>query len=64
MGVALLSPSSTGKMQPFDAGIIAAVMRRYKRRLFLRVFEKLEARVQCIYDVDVLMAICWKDTEW
>lgn len=63
MRVAFLPPITTSKMRPFDAGVIACVTRRCKSRLFLRVFESFEARVKSFYNVDILTAIRWTETE-
>lgn len=62
--VEFLPPNSTSKVQPLDAGIIAWVKAKYKRRLLLRVFENLEARSKRIYSVDVLTAMRWAEREW
>lgn len=62
--VEFLPPNTTSKVQPLDAGIIAWVKRRYKRRLLLRVFENIEANAKSIYNVDVLTAIRWTEREW
>lgn len=62
--VEFLPPNTTSKIQPLDAGIIAWVKAKYKRRLLLRVFENLESSKKSIYNVDVLTAIRWTEQEW
>lgn len=62
--IEFLPPNTTSKVQPLDAGIIALVKRKYKRRLLLRIFENIEARQKYIYNVHVLNAIKWTYEEW
>lgn len=62
--VEFLPPNTTSRVQPLDAGIIAWVKAKYKRRLLLRVFENLEALSKNVYSVDVLTAIRWTEREW
>lgn len=62
--VIFLPPNTTSKIQPLDAGIIAWVKRRYRRRLLFRVFENIECGKKSIYNVDILTAIRWTYDEW
>lgn len=62
--ILFLPPNTTSKIQPLDAGIIAWVKRRYRRRLLFRVFENIESSKKSIYNVDILTAIRWAYEEW
>lgn len=62
--VIFLPPNTTSKVQPLDAGIIAWVKRRYRRRLLFRVFENIESGKNSIYNVDIITAIRWTYDEW
>lgn len=62
--VIFLPPNTTSRIQPLDAGIIAWVKRRYRRRLLFRVFENIESGKKSIYNVDILTAIRWAYEEW
>ncbi len=43
--VRFLSPKATSKMQPMEAGIIAAIKRRYRRKQLLNAFDVLDCNV-------------------
>lgn len=62
--IEFLPPNAISMVQPLDAGIIAWVKRRYKRRLLFCIFENIEAGQKSIYNVDVLTAIRWTYEEW
>lgn len=62
--VEYLPPNTTSKVQPLDAGVIAWVKRKYKRRLLLRVFDNIDMGRKSIYNVDILTAIRWTGEEW
>lgn len=62
--VEFLPPNTTSMVQPMDAGIIAWVKAKYKRRLLFRVFENIEMGKKSIYNVDILTAIRWTCAEW
>lgn len=64
MRIEFLSPNSTSKVQPLDAGIITWVKAKFRRRLLFRVFDKIDAAKKFIYNEDVLMAIRWTTEEW
>eukprot|EP00171_Calliarthron_tuberculosum_P004123 IDg4123t1 len=62
--VDFLPPNTTSKVQPLDAGIIAWIKAKYKRRLLLRVFDNIDMGRKSIYNVDILCAMRWTDFEW
>lgn len=62
--VEFLPPNTTSKVQPLDAGVIAWVKAKYKRRLLFRVFDNIDMGRKCIYNVDVLCALRWAEEEW
>lgn len=62
--VIFLPPNTTSRIQPLDAGIIAWVRRRYRRRLLFGVFENIESGKKSIYNGDILTAIRWAYEEW
>lgn len=62
--VEFLPPNTTSKVQPLDAGIIAWVKNRYRRRLLMRVFDNIDMGRKSIYNVDVLTAMRWVSEEW
>lgn len=57
--VKFLPPDTTRKMQPLDAGIIAWVKTRYKRRVLFSVFENLDVEKKSINNVDILTDLRW-----
>lgn len=62
--VEFLPPNATSKVQPLDAGIIAWVKGKYKRRLLFRVFDNIDMGSKSIYNVDILCAMRWTQEEW
>lgn len=62
--VVFLPPNCTSKIQPMDAGIIAALKLRYKRMHMERALDNLDAEVKNIYKVDVLTAMRWFKRAW
>lgn len=62
--VEFLPPNTTSKVQPLDAGIIAWVKSRFRRRLLFRVFDNIDAGKKSIYNIDILTAMRWTVEEW
>ena len=62
--VEFLPPNKTSKVKPLDAGIIAWVKNKYRRRLLMRVFDNIDMGRKSIYNVDVLTAMRWVTEEW
>ena len=62
--VYFLPPNTTSQVQPLDAGVIAALKAKFRRRMMFRVFENMEVGNQSIYNIDVLTAIRWIMAEW
>ncbi|GMF34036.1 unnamed protein product [Phytophthora fragariaefolia] len=59
--VVFLPPNTTSKLQRLDAGIIAALKRRYRHRQLEQALDKEEEGiVRDIYDVDQLQAMRWR----
>ena len=59
--IVYLPPDCTSRVQPMDAGVIAALKLRYKKLHMDRALDNLEADVKKIYKVDVLTAMrCFK----
>lgn len=58
-----LHPNGTSSMQSLDAGMIAQVKNKYRRRLMLQIFENIDTGRKSIYNVDVLTAILWISEE-
>ncbi|OWZ09130.1 CENPB protein Homeodomainlike [Phytophthora megakarya] len=60
-----LSPITTSKLQPLDAGIIGALKRRYRRRQLQHALGKEEVGIdRDIYAVDQLLAMKWVKSCW
>ncbi|POM70175.1 LOW QUALITY PROTEIN: Hypothetical protein PHPALM_13429 [Phytophthora palmivora] len=58
--VLYLPPNTTSKLQPLDAGIIAALKMRYRHRQLQAALDKEEEGIQRdIYAVDQLTAMKW-----
>lgn len=57
-------PNCTSIIQPMDAGIIAALKLRYKRRHMERALENMEVQTKHVYKVDVLTAMKWFKSAW
>lgn len=62
--VAFLPPNTTSKLQPLDAGIIAAMKVRYRRRQMERAVDLLDVGDMDIYKNDILTAMNWLTTIW
>jgi len=62
--VVMLPPNSTSKIQPMDAGIIAAFKKRYRRSQLYRALDLEEAGSDDIYKVDQLQAMKWAVAAW
>lgn len=57
-------PKCTSIVQPMDAGIIAALKLRYKRRHMERALENMEVQTEDVYKVDILTAMTWFKSAW
>lgn len=55
--VVFLPPNTTSKLQPLDAGIIAALKTRYRKWQYERALDCVDASVENIYHVDQLSAM-------
>ena len=62
--VLMLPPNTTSKIQPMDAGIIAAFKRRYRRFQLRDAIDKDEHGIRDIYKVDQLRAMRWALAAW
>lgn len=62
--IIFLPPNCTSKVQPCDAGIIAALKLRYKSMHMERALENSDVNVKNIYKVDVLTAMRWFKRAW
>lgn len=62
--VLFLPPNTTSKLQPMDAGIIAAFKRRYRRLYIQRAVEIEEAGGTNLYKVDLLTAMQCAKASW
>jgi hypothetical protein len=60
----MLPPNTTSKIQPMDAGIIAAFKRRYRNFQLQDAIDKDEAGASDIYKVDQLSAMRWCKRAW
>lgn len=66
--VMFLPPNTTSKVQPMDAGIIAAMKMKYRRYQMERALDMSETNVRDIYKLDVLTAMrtfkeVWKEID-
>ena len=59
-----LPPNATSKIQPMDAGIIAAFKRRYRRYQLQDALDRDEQGDTDIYNVDQLTAMRWSKAAW
>ncbi|KAG5463055.1 MAG: DDE superfamily endonuclease-domain-containing protein, partial [Olpidium bornovanus] len=59
-----LLPNTTSKIQPMDAGIIAAFKRRYRRYHLQNAIDKDERGKTKIYAADQLTAMQWSIAAW
>lgn len=65
--VAFLPPNTTSKLQPLDAGIIAAMKVRYRRRQMERAVDLLDVGdmdIYKIYKINILTAMRWLTNIW
>lgn len=62
--VFFLPPNTTSHLQPLDAGIIAALKSKFRRRILFRVFDNIDSGKKSIYNVDQLTAMRWVGEEW
>lgn len=62
--VIFLPPNTTSKLQPMDAGIIAAMKLRYRKLQMERAVDLLDVNVKDIYKVDQLTAMWWMVNVW
>ncbi|BFI29838.1 hypothetical protein MPTK2_3g06440 [Marchantia polymorpha subsp. ruderalis] len=62
--VLLLPPNTTSKLQPMDAGIIAAFKRRYRRLYIRRAIDIEEAGVTDLYKLNQLTTMDWAKAAW
>ncbi len=60
----MLPPNTTSKIQPMDAGIIAAFKRRYRRFQLHDALDKDAEGEADIYHVDQLTAMKWYEAAW
>lgn len=59
-----LPPNTTSHIQPMDAGIIAAVKAKFRRRLLFRTFDNIDTAAKAIYNLDILTAMRWVEEAW
>jgi hypothetical protein len=62
--VHMLPPNTTSKLQPMDAGIIAAFKRKYRHRHMSNAVDRFENGQTDIYKVDQLSAMKWSIEDW
>lgn len=62
--VHFLPPNATSHIQPLDAGIIATLKAKYRRRVMFRIFDNIDVGAKSVYNVDVLTAMRWVKNEW
>lgn len=60
----LLPSNISSKIHPLDAGIIAKVNNKYRRRLLLRVFDNTNIGLKSIYNVGFLTTLRWVTEKW
>lgn len=64
VAVHFLPPNTTARLQPLDAGIIAAFKSGYRKRQLRRAIELDEAGQTNLYKIDVLTAMRWAVQSW
>lgn len=62
--VVFLPPNCTSKIQPMDAGIIAALKLRYKRMQMDYALDRIDLDAKDVYKVDLLTAMRWFKRAW
>lgn len=62
--IQFLPPNTTSKLQPLDAGIIAAMKTRYRVLQMERALDLVDENVRNIYKVDILTAMRWVKRVW
>lgn len=62
--VHFLPANTTSKLQPLDAGIIAAFKRHYRRFQLLNALSRDESGERDIYKIDQLQAMRWVNAAW
>uniref|UniRef100_A0AAV1T6V0 DDE-1 domain-containing protein n=1 Tax=Peronospora matthiolae TaxID=2874970 RepID=A0AAV1T6V0_9STRA len=62
--VQVLPPNTTSKVQPIDAGIIAAFKRHYRRLHLQNALDRDERGETNLYKVDQLTAMRWSLASW
>jgi hypothetical protein len=62
--VVFLPPNTTSKIQPMDAGIIAAFKRRYRKLHLQSAIDREECGEAELYKVDQLTAMRWCRAAW
>lgn len=62
--VSFLPPNTTSRLQPLDAGIIAALKMRYRKKQMEYAVDQLDVGATDIYKVDILLAMRWLSIAW
>jgi hypothetical protein len=62
--VTFLPPNTTSRIQPMDAGIIAAFKKRYRSFHLSHAIDRDAAGEKLIYKVDILKAMKWAKAAW
>lgn len=62
--VHFLPPNSTSRLQPLDAGIIAALKVRYRSQQYEHALDRMDVNLKDIYKVDQLTAMRWVKDIW
>lgn len=62
--VKFLPPSTTSKIQPMDAGIVAAVKLRFRKMHMERALDAIDESIKDIYKIDQLTAMRLIQTVW
>lgn len=57
--VVFLPPKTTSKLQPLDAGIIAALKIRYRQLQYDHAIDRIDAGIDNVYKVDQLTVMRW-----
>ncbi len=57
--VVFLPANTTSLLQPLDAGIIAAVKKRYRRCQVLNALNQIRRNIDSVYNIDQLSAMTW-----